>query len=67
MSRTCFAALALIGLAACGGGKPSATAHTKSAAAAHRATTRATTTKAKATRKTAARPDTSGRNPLTNH
>jgi len=64
MSRTCFAALALIALAACGGAKkPAAPAKTTSAAP-H---TRAPAAKPKA-RQTAAHKDTTTtRNPLTGH
>ena len=63
MSRTCFAALALIALAACGGSKkPVAPAKTASAAP-H---TRAPATKPKA-RQAAAHDTTTTRNPLTGH
>ncbi len=70
MSRTVFVGLALIGLAACGGGdKKPATARTAThAAAAHRTKTKSKAPPSKTRRKTAAARDTSSqRNPLTNH
>lgn len=72
MSRTVLVGLALIGLAACGGGdkKPAparSTVHgAGKPAAAHR--TKSKTAPSKTRRKTTAARDTAGqRNPLTNH
>ncbi len=72
MSRTVFVGLALIGLAACGGGdKKPATARravhgAAKPAAAHRTKSKAAPSKTR--RKTSATRDTAGqRNPLTNH
>ena len=69
MSRTVLVGLALIGLAACGGGdkKPAPARSTvHGPAAAHR--TKSKTAPSKTRRKTTAARDTAGqRNPLTNH
>jgi hypothetical protein len=72
MSRTVFVGLALIGLAACGGGdkKPApargAVHGAAKPVAAHRTKSKAAPSKSK--RKTTAARDTAGqRNPLTNH
>jgi hypothetical protein len=65
MSRTFFAALALISLAACSGAKkPAAPAKTKTPSAAPQ--TRAPAAKTKA-RQTAAHDTSTTRNPLTGH
>jgi len=64
MSRTFFAVLALVSLAACGGAKKPAAAKAKTPSAAPQ--TRAPAAKPKA-RQTAAHDTTTTRNPLTGH